>query len=91
MRWGNCQNEFNSGYSLEKVKSSEGIGKGGGGVAQYVREFFDYLELADSDGKVECLSIRSRGKSNKPDIMVGDCYRPSNQDEMADEIFCRQL
>ncbi|GAB0181724.1 hypothetical protein GRJ2_000637700 [Grus japonensis] len=32
-----------------------------------------------------------RGKANNADIMVGVCYRPSNQDEEADKIFYKQL
>ena len=60
-------------------------GRRGGGVALYVRECFDCLEL-DGDER-----IRIRGKANKADIMVGVCYRPPNQDDEADEIFYKQL
>jgi len=31
------------------------------------------------------------GRANKADIMMGICYRPPNQDEKANEIFCKQL
>ncbi|GAB0207710.1 hypothetical protein GRJ2_003236700 [Grus japonensis] len=48
-------------------------------------------ELDDGDERVECLWVRIRGKTNKADIIVGDCYRPCNQDEEADEIFYKQL
>ena len=43
------------------------------------------------DGRLECLWVRIRGKANKADIMVGVCYKPSNQDEEADELFYKQL
>ncbi|GAB0204048.1 hypothetical protein GRJ2_002870400 [Grus japonensis] len=66
-------------------------GRRGSGVALYVRECFDCLELDDGDNRVECLWVRIRGKVNKADIMVGVCYRPPNQDEEADEIFYKQL
>ncbi|KAK4810732.1 hypothetical protein QYF61_007706 [Mycteria americana] len=66
-------------------------GRRGCGVALYVRECFDCVELSDYDDKVECLWVRMRGKANKADIMVGVCYRPPNQDEEADEIFYKQL
>ncbi|GAB0203723.1 hypothetical protein GRJ2_002837900 [Grus japonensis] len=66
-------------------------GRRGGGVALYVRECFDCLELDDGDDRVERLRVRIRGKTNKADIVVGCCYRPPNQDEEADEIFCKQL
>ncbi|KAK4830530.1 hypothetical protein QYF61_011509 [Mycteria americana] len=34
---------------------------------------------------------RIRGKANKADIVAGVCYRPPNQDEETDELFCKQL
>ncbi|GAB0209002.1 hypothetical protein GRJ2_003365900 [Grus japonensis] len=66
-------------------------GRRGGGVALYVKECFDCLELNDGDNRVECLWVRISGKANKADIMVGVCYRPLNQDEEADKIFYKQL
>ncbi|KAK4822905.1 hypothetical protein QYF61_023268 [Mycteria americana] len=66
-------------------------GRRGGGVALYVRECLDSLELDDGDDRVECLWVRIRGKANKADIVVGVCYRPPNQDEEADELFYKQL
>ncbi|GAB0206897.1 hypothetical protein GRJ2_003155300 [Grus japonensis] len=66
-------------------------GRRGGGVALYVRECFDCLELNDGDNRVECLWVRIRGNANKADILLGAFYRPPNQDEEADEIFYGQL
>ncbi|KAK4806819.1 hypothetical protein QYF61_005615 [Mycteria americana] len=66
-------------------------GRRGGGVALYVRESLDSLELDDGDDRVECLWVRIRGKANKADIVVGVCYRPPNQDEETDELFYEQL
>jgi len=65
-------------------------GRRGGGVALYVRDCFNCLELNEGDNRVHCLWVRITGKA-KADIMVGACYRPSNQDEEADEIFYKQL
>ncbi|KAK4823680.1 hypothetical protein QYF61_005651 [Mycteria americana] len=66
-------------------------GRRGGGVALYIRESLDSLELNDCDDRVECLWVRIRGKANKADIVVGVCYRPPNQDEETDELFYKQL
>ncbi|KAK4822093.1 hypothetical protein QYF61_009793 [Mycteria americana] len=66
-------------------------GRRGGGVALYVRESLDSLELNDGDDRVECLWVRIRGKANKADIVVGVCYRPPSQDEETDELFYKQL
>ena len=62
-------------------------GRKGSGVALYVKESFDCLELDDGDDRVECLWVRVRAKVNKADIMVGVCYRPPNQDGGADKIL----
>ncbi|KAK4821107.1 hypothetical protein QYF61_013445 [Mycteria americana] len=66
-------------------------GRRGGGVALYIRECLDNLELDDGDNRVECLWVRIRGKANKADIVVGVCYRPPNQDDEAHELFYNQL
>jgi len=74
------------------VSSSEGKGKErGGGVALYVRDCFDCIELDDCDDKVERLWVKMRGKANKEDILLGVCYRRPNQDEEADEDFYKRL
>ncbi|KAK4816201.1 hypothetical protein QYF61_012666 [Mycteria americana] len=66
-------------------------GRRGGGVALYVRECLDSLEINDGDDRVECLWVKIRRKANKADIVVGVCYRPPNQDEETDELFYKQL
>ncbi|KAK4825626.1 hypothetical protein QYF61_001306 [Mycteria americana] len=66
-------------------------GRRGGGVALYVRECLDCLELNDGDDRVECLWVTIRLKANKADIVVAVCYRLPNQDDEADELFYKQL
>ncbi|KAJ7411919.1 hypothetical protein BTVI_48147 [Pitangus sulphuratus] len=66
-------------------------GRRGGGVALYLREPRDSIELEVSDDKVECLWVKIRGKANKADILVGICYRSSNKDEEVYELFYKQL
>lgn len=51
----------------------------------YVREPYEYLELVDSDDRVEGLGVGIRGKVNKPN------YRAPNQDKEAEKIFPKQL
>ncbi|XP_068521397.1 uncharacterized protein [Anas acuta] len=63
----------------------------GGGVALYIRESFDVVELEAGNDKVESLSVRIGGKANKASVLVGVCYRPPNQDEETDEEFYGQL
>jgi len=45
-------------------------GKRGGGVALYIRDCFDCIELNDCDDKVKCLWVKMRGKANKADILL---------------------
>jgi len=66
-------------------------GRRGGGVALYVRDCFDCIELNNCDDKVKCLWVKMRGKANKADVLLGVFYRPPNQDEEDDEAFCKQL
>ncbi|PKU49676.1 mitochondrial fission process protein 1 [Limosa lapponica baueri] len=66
-------------------------GRRGGGVALYVRDRLECLEVNNGNGSVECLWVRLKGKANKADIMVGVYYRPPNQDIEVNETFYQQL
>ncbi|KAK4806641.1 hypothetical protein QYF61_021237 [Mycteria americana] len=85
--WGDSHN-WSAAMDGYKLFRRDRRGRRGGGVALYVRECLDSLEL---DDRVECLWVRIRGKANKADIVVGVCYRPPNQDEETDEQFYKQL
>ena len=85
--WWDDSHNWSAAVDGYKIFRRERQGKRGGGVALYVRECFDCLELNDGDDKVECVWVRISGKANKADTMVGVCYRPPNNDEAADEIF----
>ena len=54
------------------------LGRKGGGVAVYVRECFNILELNNGYNRVESLWVRIRGKANAEGVLVGVCYRPPN-------------
>lgn len=72
------------GYKLFR---RDRLGRRGGGVALYTGECFACRELKNSYDEVECLWVRKGGKAKKADTVVGVCYRPSNQDEEANESF----
>ncbi|GAB0210334.1 hypothetical protein GRJ2_003499200 [Grus japonensis] len=86
--WWDNSHDWSAAMDGYKLFRRDRQGRRGGGVALYVRECFDCLELDDCDDKVECLWVRMRGKA---DILLGVCYRPPNQDEEADEAFYKQL
>ncbi|KAK4829760.1 hypothetical protein QYF61_006484 [Mycteria americana] len=89
--WWDDSHNWSAAMDGYKLFRRDRRGRRGGGVALYVRDSLDSLELDDGDDRVECLWVRIRGKANKADIVVGVCYRPPNQDEETDELFYKQL
>ncbi|KAK4819807.1 hypothetical protein QYF61_011601 [Mycteria americana] len=89
--WWDDSHNWSAAMDGYKLFRKDRRGRRGGGVAIYVRECLDSLELNDGDDRVECLWVRIRGKANKADIVVGVCYRPPNQDEETDELFYKEL
>ncbi|KAK4822567.1 LOW QUALITY PROTEIN: hypothetical protein QYF61_016136 [Mycteria americana] len=89
--WWDDSHSWSAAMDGYKLFGRDRRSRRGGGVALYVRECLDSLELNDGDDRVECLWVRIRGKANKADIVVGVCYRPPNQDEETDELFYKQL
>ncbi|KAF4804795.1 hypothetical protein TURU_004516 [Turdus rufiventris] len=61
----------------------------GGGVALYIREAFDAMDVETNDSDIECLWATIKGKANKADILLGVC--PPNQGEEVDNSFYKQL
>ncbi|KAK4813675.1 hypothetical protein QYF61_019568 [Mycteria americana] len=89
--WWDDSHNWSAAMDGYKLFRRDRRGRRGGGVALYVRECLDSLELNDGDDRMECLWVRISGKANKADIVVGVCYRPPNQDEETDELFYKQL
>ncbi|KAK4827179.1 hypothetical protein QYF61_015141 [Mycteria americana] len=89
--WWDDSHNWSAAMDGYKLFRRDRRGRRGGGVALYVRECLDSLELDDGDDRVECLWVRIRGKANKADIVVRVCYRPPNQDEETDKLFYKQL
>lgn len=69
------------------------LARRGGGVALYVREQLECIELhlGESDVEVESLWVRIKGQAGKGDTVVGVYYRPPDQEEEVDEAFHKQL
>ncbi|KAK4810488.1 hypothetical protein QYF61_004268 [Mycteria americana] len=72
--WGDSHN-WTAAMDGYKLLRRDRRGRRGGGVALYVRECLDSLELDDGDDRVECLWVRIRGKANKADIVLGEASR----------------
>ena len=41
--------------------------------------------------QVQSLWVKIKGQPNMGDTVVGVCYRPPDQEEEVDKVFCRQL
>ena len=89
--WWDDSHDWSDATDDYKIFRRDRRGKRGSGVALYVRDCFDCIELNNCDDKVECLWVKMRGKANKADILLGVCFRPPNQDEEADEVFYKRL
>jgi len=78
--WWDNSHDWSAGMDSYKLFRRDRQGRRDSGVALYVRECFDCIELNDSDDKVKCLWVRVTGKASKADILLGVCFRPPNQD-----------
>jgi len=65
----------------------------GGGVALYVTEQLEYIELClrVDEEQMESLWVRIKGQAHTGDTVVGVYYRPPDQKKEADHAFYRQL
>lgn len=54
-------------------------------------EGLECMELMVSNGTVESLWERTKGQTNKANVIMGVCYRPSSQDGDADDLFVEEL
>lgn len=63
-----------------------------GGVALCVREQLECIKLySGTDEQVESLWLRIKEQANMGDTVLGVYYRPPDEEEEVDEVFCRQL
>ncbi|GAB0205257.1 hypothetical protein GRJ2_002991300 [Grus japonensis] len=68
-------------------------GSKGGNVALNVSDQLECMELClgMDEEPTESLWVRIKGSAGTGDIIVGVCYRPPDQEDRADEAFCRQI
>ncbi|KAJ7407222.1 hypothetical protein BTVI_63707 [Pitangus sulphuratus] len=66
-------------------------GRRGEGVALYLIEELEHMDLTVGNGTVKSLCIRIKGKTNNVDIIMRVCYRPPSQDADANKLFFEEL
>ena len=69
--WWDASHDWSAAMDDYKLFRRDRGGKRDGGVALYVRDCFDCIELDDCDDKVECLWVKMRAKANKADTLLG--------------------
>ncbi|PKU36607.1 adaptin ear-binding coat-associated protein 1 [Limosa lapponica baueri] len=89
--WWDDSHDWNAAMNGYKLLRRNRQGRRGGGVALYIRECFDCINLDSRDDEVERLWVRMKGKANKGDFVLGVCCRPPNQDEQVDEALYKRL
>ncbi|KAK4832456.1 hypothetical protein QYF61_023503 [Mycteria americana] len=77
------------GYRLFRKDMSE---RQGGGIALYVREQLECMELClgMADELTESLWVRIKEQTSMGDTVMGICYRPPDQEEEVDEALYRE-
>ena len=91
--WWDSSHDWNvvmEGYVLFR---KDRLARRGGGVALYVREQLECIELhlGESNVEVESLWVKIKGQAGKGYTDVGGYYRPPDQEEEVDEAFHKQL
>lgn len=86
--WDDCHG-WSGAVDGYKLLRRDMQGRGGSGMALYIREYFNCVEFKDGDDKAECLWVRTRDMANKAVILRDVSYEPPCQDEEADEVFCK--
>jgi len=71
--WWDYSHDWSAAMDGYKLFRRDRGGKRSTGVALYVRDCFDCIELDNCDDKVDCLWVEMRGKANKADILLGVC------------------
>ncbi|GAB0179184.1 hypothetical protein GRJ2_000383700 [Grus japonensis] len=68
-------------------------GRQGGGIALYVNDQLECMELhlGMDEELTESLWVRIKGRAGAGHIIVGVCYRPPDQGDRADEALYRQM
>ncbi|PKU40382.1 dtw domain-containing protein 2 [Limosa lapponica baueri] len=88
---GSC--DWSVGMEGYRLFRKDRLGRRGGGVALYVNDELECVELhlgMDED-PTESLWVRIKGSTGAGDVTVGVCYRPPHQSDREDEALYRQI
>ncbi|GAB0176173.1 calcium-independent phospholipase A2-gamma [Grus japonensis] len=84
--------DWSVGMEWHRLFRKDRQGRRGGGVALYVNDQLECMELhlGMDEEPTESLWVRIKGRAGAGDIIAGVCYRPPDQGDRADEALYRQ-
>jgi len=91
--WWDSSYDWSIGMAGHRLFRKDRQGRRGGGVALYVKEQLECMELCleMDEEPMESLWVKIKGRAGTSGITVGVCYRPPDQDKGADEVLYRQI
>ncbi|GAB0199646.1 hypothetical protein GRJ2_002430000 [Grus japonensis] len=91
--WWDSSCDWSVGMEGYRFFRKDRQGRRGGGVALYVNDQLECMELhlGMEEEPTKSLWVRIKGRAGAGDIIVGVCYRPPDQGDRADEALYRQI
>ncbi|GAB0209553.1 hypothetical protein GRJ2_003421000 [Grus japonensis] len=90
-RWWDGSYDWSVGMEGYRLFRKDRQGRQGGGVALYINDQLECMDLhlGMDEELTKSLWVRIKGRAG--DIIVGVCYRPPDQGDQADEALYRQI
>ncbi|GAB0206950.1 hypothetical protein GRJ2_003160600 [Grus japonensis] len=91
--WWDSSYDWSVGMEGCRLFRKDRQGRRGGGIALYVNDQLECMELhlGMEEEPTKSLWVRIKGRAGAGDIIVGVCYRPPDQGDRADEALYRQI
>ncbi|GAB0186348.1 mitochondrial enolase superfamily member 1 [Grus japonensis] len=91
--WWDSSYDCSVGMEGYRLFRKDRQGRRGGGVALYINDQLECMELhlGMDEEPTESLWVRIKGSTGAGDIIAGVCYRPPDQGDRADETLYRQI
>ncbi|GAB0209421.1 hypothetical protein GRJ2_003407800 [Grus japonensis] len=91
--WWDSSYDWSVGMEGYRLFRKDRQGRQGGGVALYINDQLECMELHLGMGEetTKSLWVRIKGRAGAGDIIAGVCYRPPDQGDRADEALYRQI
>ncbi|GAB0196057.1 hypothetical protein GRJ2_002071000 [Grus japonensis] len=91
--WWDSSCDWSVGMEGYRLFRKDRHGRRGGGVALYVNDQLECMDLhlGMDEEPTESLWVRIKGRAGAGNIIVGVLYRPSDQGDRADETLYRQI